>query len=85
MAVDPFSVNVATRDRLRALGCEVFESESPVVAAKAKKTPAEMAAMQRAFGRADQVVADAQRWLNARGLQGARVTEVDFRRSRLSG
>lgn len=80
VVIDPASVSVAQRDALVAAGVEAVSLASPVVAAKAKKNPAELAAMKRALARADAVVADAQRWLLARVSEGARVTEVDFAR-----
>lgn len=78
VVIDPSSVSVARRDSLAALGVEVVALASPLVAAKAKKNPAELAAMKRALGRADAVVAEAQRWLLARVAEGERVSEVDF-------
>ena len=80
VVADPASVSVAQRDALVALGADVVPLASPVVAAKAKKNPAELAAMKRALGRADGVVAEAQRWLKARVAEGDRVSEVDFAR-----
>ena len=61
-------------------GVEVLPIASPIVAAKAKKNAVEMAAMKRALGRADGVVAEAQRWLQAQVVAGVRVSEVDFAR-----
>ncbi len=80
VVVDPASVSVARRDALKAAGVEVLALASPVVAAKSKKNPAELSAMKRALARADAVVADAQRWLQARVAEGQRVTEVGFAR-----
>ncbi|MFO0609548.1 MAG: M24 family metallopeptidase [Polyangiales bacterium] len=80
VALDPASVPVARRAELEALGVKVLPVASPVVAAKAKKNPAELAAMKSALGRADRVVADAQRWLQAAVGEGRRVSEVDFAR-----
>ncbi len=77
VVIDPSSVSVARRDALAGVA-EVVALASPVVAAKAKKNPAELAAMKRALARADAVVADAQRWLVARVAEGATVSEVDF-------
>lgn len=78
VALDPASVSVATRDAVAALPAEVIALESPVVKAKAKKNPAELAAMKRAFAKADGVVAEAQRWLLGEVASGARVSETDF-------
>lgn len=78
VALDPASVSAGMRDRVEALGLEVLAVASPVVAAKAKKTDAELAAMKRALRRADGVVAGAQAWLTDRVAQGERVTEVGF-------
>lgn len=78
VALDPASVSIGLRDQVEALGLDVLATTSPVVAAKAKKTPPELAAMQRALGRADRVVDRAQAWLNEQIARGARVTEVGF-------
>jgi Xaa-Pro aminopeptidase len=78
VALDPASVSAGRRDAVEALGLEALAVASPVVAAKAKKTPAELAAMKRALRRADGVVADAQAWLTDRVTRGERVTEAGF-------
>lgn len=78
VALDPASVSAGLRDRAEALGLDVLALTSPVVAAKAKKTAPELDAMKRALGRADQVVARAQAWLNERVARGERVTETGF-------
>lgn len=78
VALDPASVSAGLRDRVAALGVDVLAVTSPVVAAKAKKTPPELAAMKRALGRADGVVAAAQAWLTDRVSRGERVTESGF-------
>lgn len=80
VALDPASVPVARRNELEALGVEVLLLPSPVVAAKARKNPAELAAMRSALARADRVVFDAQRWLQRVVGEGQRVSEVDFAR-----
>jgi Xaa-Pro aminopeptidase len=80
VALDPASVSVATRDAFAALPAEVLALESPIVKAKAKKNPTELAAMKRAFAKADSVVAEAQRWLLGEVSNGARVSETDFAR-----
>jgi len=80
VALDPASVPVARRIEIEALGVAVLPVASPVVAAKAKKNAAELVAMKAALGRADRVVADAQRWLQAAVGEGRRVSEVDFAR-----
>ena len=78
VALDPASVSAGMRDRVEALGLEALAVTSPVVAAKAKKTDAELAAMKRALRRADGVVARAQAWLTDQVSRGERVTEVGF-------
>ncbi|MEZ4410534.1 MAG: M24 family metallopeptidase [Polyangiales bacterium] len=78
VALDPASVTVALRDAVAAMPADVLATTSPVVAAKAKKTPAEMAAMRDAFARADAVVARAQAWLRERVAAGEPVTELGF-------
>ena len=78
VALDPASVSAGMRDRVEALGMDVLAVASPVVATKAKKTEAELAAMKRALRRADGVVAGAQAWLNEQVGRGERVTEVGF-------
>jgi len=78
VALDPASVSAGLRDRVEALGLDVLATTSPVVAAKAKKTPPELDAMKRALGRADQVVDRAQTWLNEQVTRGERVTETGF-------
>jgi Xaa-Pro aminopeptidase len=80
VVVDPASVSVARRDALVAAGVDTLNLASPVVASKSKKNPAELAAMKRALGRADVVVAEAQRWLKSRVAEGEAVTEVGFAR-----
>ncbi len=78
VVIDPAGTPVATRDALEAAGVTVVRLDSPIVKAKARKTPAEMAAMRSALGRADRVVAEAQGWLQARVAAGDRVTEKGF-------
>jgi Xaa-Pro aminopeptidase len=78
VVIDPGSVPVARRAELEACGVRVLPLTSPVPAAKSKKNPVELAAMKSALGRADRVVAEAQRWLLAAVRAGRRVTEVDF-------
>ncbi|MBL8602558.1 MAG: M24 family metallopeptidase [Myxococcales bacterium] len=80
VAVDPASVSVATRQALEAMGLEVLSLASPIAPVKARKTPAELDAMKRAFARADDVVAASQAWLEAQVREGAQVSEVDFAR-----
>jgi len=78
VALDPAGTPVATREALEAAGITVVSVASPVVKAKAHKTPAEMDAMQSAMARADRVVYGAQRWLQARVAEGTAVTERGF-------
>ncbi len=78
VALDPASAPVGLRDRLVEAGVDVLATASPVVAAKARKTPAELEAMTRALGRADAVVEGAQAWLGERVAAGERVTEAGF-------
>ncbi len=78
VALDPASVSAGMRDRVEALGMDVLAVASPIVAAKARKTDAELAAMKRALRRADGVVAGAQAWLTGQVARGERVTEVGF-------
>jgi Xaa-Pro aminopeptidase len=80
VALDPASTPVAVRDAVTSAGAKVKAVASPIVAAKAKKTPAELSAMREALGAADHVVARAQAWLRGAVCEGRRVTEADFAR-----
>ncbi len=80
VALDPASTSVALRDRVASLPAEVVPMTSPLSAPKAKKNPAELDAMRRAFASADGVVAEATRWLLARVAEGQTLTERDFAR-----
>lgn len=80
VAMDPASTPSALRDAVAAAGATPSPSTSPIVAAKAKKTPAELSAMREALAAADRVVAEAQVWLKTAVCAGQRVTEADFAR-----
>lgn len=80
VAMDPASTPVALRDLVAASGAEPVAQTSPIVAAKARKTPEELSAMREALAAADDVVARAQRWLRDAVASGQRVTEGDFAR-----
>lgn len=80
VAMDPASTPCALRDAVAALGAKPVAVASPIVAAKAKKTPAELSAMREALAAADGVVEQAQSWLRAAVGEGRRVTEADFAR-----
>ena len=80
VVMDPSSTPTSLRDLVVTSGAEALAVPSPIVAAKAKKTPEELAAMREALAAADAVVARAQRWLRAAVAEGARVTEADFAR-----
>lgn len=67
-----------TRSLLEKTGAKLVFADSPVGPMKAKKNPAELAAMVGAFRRADAVVDGAARWLMNEVTAGRRVTEANF-------
>lgn len=75
---DPDGATVAVVQTLRDAGAEPVAATSPLVAMKARKNEAELAAMRDAFRRADRVVEQAQAFVNARLDAGERVTEADL-------
>lgn len=75
---DPDGATVAVVQALRDAGAEPVAATSPLVAMKARKNEAELAAMRDAFRRADRVVEQAQAFVDARLAAGERVTEADL-------
>lgn len=81
VAIDPASVTVALRETVTALPAQCVITASPIAAAKAKKTPAELSAMRDAFAKADRVVTRARAWLTERVIAGEKITELQFART----
>ncbi len=75
---DPDGTTAAVVDALRAAGCEPVAMPSPIEPARATKNEAELAAMRRAFAKADAVVEAAQGFVHDRLARGERVTEADL-------
>lgn len=78
VAYDPAGSTPAALQQLRAAGLTPVPLTSPLQEIKARKTPQELAAMQRAFARADAVVEQAVAFVQERIDQGKRVTELDL-------
>lgn len=75
---DPSGTTAAAREAVVAAGAEPVSATSPLVAMKARKNDAELAAMRDAFRRADRVVEQVQDLVAARLAAGERVTEADL-------
>jgi Xaa-Pro aminopeptidase len=69
---------VLGRSQIEATGAEAVPLDSPIGPLKAKKNPAELAAMTAAFARADAVIDRAIHWLQSEVLSGKKVSEKDF-------
>lgn len=75
---DPADTTCAVRDAIAAAGAEAVPMPSPLAPMKAKKTPAELEAMRRAFRAADAVVDGVVAWVHERLDAGERVSELDL-------
>lgn len=75
---DPAATTADVIDSITEAGGEAVPVPSPVTALKSIKTPAEMAAMQRAFGLADRVMEDAIAFVARKVDAGESLTEQDL-------